>query len=144
VHVSRRVDAGHDEDNPVKTDPEVPFRPRSVRIGTQPGIMKKWSNAGLWTTILGISAALSFAQMNVAEISAGATDPAGDVIQGAAVIRGLGLTNEEVAPKSERRYQSDFTTACPPAGSSRLSLQHSYIRSDHPLVRSLLRSLETK
>jgi hypothetical protein len=46
----------------------------------------KLPHAGVWTAILAISGAVSFAQMNVAEISGIVTDPAGDVVSGAAII----------------------------------------------------------
>ena len=40
---------------------------------------------GFLTAVLAISAALSFAQMNVVEISGIVTDPAGEVVRGAAI-----------------------------------------------------------
>ncbi|MGD0300607.1 MAG: carboxypeptidase regulatory-like domain-containing protein [Bryobacteraceae bacterium] len=47
--------------------------------------MRKSFHAGLWTGLIAISAAASFAQMNVAEISGVVTDPAGEVVRGAAI-----------------------------------------------------------
>jgi hypothetical protein len=41
--------------------------------------------ARMWIAVLAISAASSFAQMNVAEISGIVTDPAGDVVPRAAI-----------------------------------------------------------
>ena len=45
-----------------------------------------WSlHVGLWTGVLAISAAASFAQMNVAEINGTVTDPASGVVRGAGI-----------------------------------------------------------
>src|SRR5580692_8101019 len=41
--------------------------------------------AGIWTAALAISAAMSFAQMNVAELSGTVTDPVGGLVRGAAI-----------------------------------------------------------
>jgi hypothetical protein len=47
--------------------------------------MKKWLDTGLWAAVLAAFASVCFAQMNVAEISGIVTDPAGDVVTGAAI-----------------------------------------------------------
>jgi hypothetical protein len=42
-------------------------------------------HAGVWTGVLALSGVVSFAQMNVAEITGIVTDPTGDVVSGAAI-----------------------------------------------------------
>ena len=47
--------------------------------------MKKWLDTRLWAAVLAVFVSVSFAQMNVGEISGIVTDPAGDVVTGAAI-----------------------------------------------------------
>ncbi len=58
--------------------------------------MMKLLRTGLWAAVLAASATVSFAQMNVAEISGIVTDPAGAVVSGAAITAANTATGQTV------------------------------------------------
>jgi hypothetical protein len=69
--------------------------------------------AGFWIAVLAMSGSVSFAQMNVAEISGLVTDPAGDVVSGAAITANNTATGLKVNALTNNSGQYLLTQLAP-------------------------------